>query len=87
MRFAFLTLGALIFGAIFGSVVPASGPFLALGGTLFVGALKALVLPIIFCSVVASMARLGAQGRIGGILGVSFVYFLATMVAAVVIGL
>ncbi|MBM64982.1 MAG: hypothetical protein CMH55_01955 [Myxococcales bacterium] len=87
MRFASITLIALVAGAVLGAYFPSTGPVLALGGTLFVGALKALVLPIIFCSVVASMARLGAQGKIGGLLSVSFMYFLGTMIAAVSIGL
>jgi proton glutamate symport protein len=86
MRFALIILASLVVGALLGAWQPTIGPSVGLLGDLFVAALKALVLPIIFTSVVASMAKLGAAG-VGARLGRAFAYFGATMALAVGLGL
>jgi proton glutamate symport protein len=86
MRFALVIIVSLVAGALLGAWEPGLGPSVGLLGDLFVAALKALVLPIIFTSVVASMAKLGAAG-VGARLGRALAYFFTTMALAVTLGL
>ena len=59
----------------------------ALLGEIFLNVLKLVVVPLIFCSMVAGVAALGGARRIGGIAGYTFGYYMLTTFIAVVIGL
>jgi len=59
----------------------------ALLGEIFLNILKLVVVPLIFCSMVAGVAALGGARRIGGIAGYTFAYYMLTTFAAVVVGL
>lgn len=56
-------------------------------GQLFLDALKMLIIPLILAAVVSGVAALGDIRRLGRIGGLSVVYFLATTLIAVAIGL
>ncbi|MEE9299549.1 MAG: cation:dicarboxylase symporter family transporter, partial [Alphaproteobacteria bacterium] len=56
-------------------------------GKLFLNALKMLIIPLIIAAVVSGVAALGDVRRLGRIGGITVIYFLATTVIAVAIGL
>ena len=87
MRFAGVILIGLILGVAAGLAVPGWGLWLALPGELFVAGLKALILPIVFCSVAGAMAKLGSAPQLLRWLRRAMVYFLTTMILAVGLGL
>ena len=87
MRFAGVILVGLGLGVVAGLAVPQAGIWLALPGDLFVAGLKALILPIVFCSVAGAMAKLGSAPQLLRWLRRAVFYFLTTMVLAVALGL
>ena len=56
-------------------------------GTLFLDALKMLIVPLIFAAVISGVASLGDVRKLGRLGGVTILYFLATTGIAVFIGL
>jgi len=56
-------------------------------GSLFLDLLKMLVLPLVFCSMVASVTGIAGHGRFGRVAATTMVYYLTTTLAAVVLGL
>jgi len=58
-----------------------------IGRTVFVGALKMLVAPLIFCSIVAGVTSLGTARELGRMGGRTLLFYLATTTIAVIIGL
>ena len=56
-------------------------------GDLFLNALKTLVLPLVFCSMVEAMASIVASGDLGRMAKRTFLFYLATTTAAVILGL
>ncbi len=76
-----LVLGALV-GIIFG---PAAAEIRVIGD-LFVGLLKMVVMPLIFCSIVVAIAGLG-RGKLGSLGLRTLGYYFLTTAIAVVIGL
>jgi len=56
-------------------------------GDLFLNALKMLVVPLVFCSMVEAAAGMMRAGRAGRVALVTFGYYLATTLMAVVLGL
>lgn len=61
--------------------------FITLLGDLFLNILKAVVVPLIICSMVAGVSALGDVRKIGGVFGFTFGYYMLTTLVAVVIGL
>ncbi|MBN1844108.1 MAG: dicarboxylate/amino acid:cation symporter [Sedimentisphaerales bacterium] len=57
------------------------------GQTLFIGALKMIVAPLIFFSILSAITSLASAGRIWNLGGKTLVYYLATTSVAVAIGL
>lgn len=76
----------LVLGAVFGIVFGPAAAEIRVVGDLFVGLLKMVVMPLIFCSIVVAIAGLG-KDKLGslGLRTLGF-YFLTTAIA-VVIGL
>ena len=70
-------------GWYFGPAMTAFGWF----GTLFLDALKMLIVPLIFAAVISGVASLGDIRKLGRLGGVTVLYFVATTGIAVVIGL
>ena len=86
------TAGFLI-GGIWGGphwCPPVSGFFpalIALLGDLFLNILKAVVIPLIVCSMIAGVSALGDVRKIGGVFGFTFGYYMLTTFIAVTIGI
>ncbi len=70
-------------GWYFGPAMTGFGWF----GTLFLDALKMLIVPLIFAAVISGVASLGDVRKLGRLGGVTILYFVATTGIAVFIGL
>ena len=94
-RFLYLTLGALIAGTLLGIVLSMAGPEAANGAlngyiltplkTMYINALKTIVAPVVFFSIVtcvSGFSDLNELGRIGG--RTIFMYSLTTLIAVAV---
>lgn len=82
----FIVIG-VIAGVVSGWVWGSSMESVAWLGTLFLNALKMLIIPLIFAAVISGIAALGDVRKLGRIGGVTMGYFLATTGFAVLIGL
>ncbi len=58
-----------------------------IGSDIFMGLLKMLIMPLIVSSVICGVTSAGDFSRLGKIAGKTFLYFFATMVMAVVLGM
>jgi len=56
-------------------------------GTLFLNALKMLIVPLIVSSIVVGIAGIGSGGALGRLGGKTMIYFMATSLLAILIGL
>ncbi|MYE48338.1 MAG: dicarboxylate/amino acid:cation symporter, partial [Gammaproteobacteria bacterium] len=56
-------------------------------GTLFLNALKMLIVPLIATSIISGVAGLGGPGSLGRLGGKTVLYYLATSTIAVLVGL
>jgi solute carrier family 1 (neuronal/epithelial high affinity glutamate transporter), member 1 len=61
--------------------------FIRLLGDVFMNILKALVIPLIVCSMIVGVSAMGDLRRIGGLFGFTFGYYILTTVISVTIGL
>jgi len=64
-----------------------AAPWSVTGEILFIRPLMALIVPLVFVSVVSGVAAIGSPQRLGAIGGAAFAYFLGTTLLAVVLGL
>ncbi|RMD85109.1 MAG: dicarboxylate/amino acid:cation symporter, partial [Candidatus Dadabacteria bacterium] len=62
-------------GGALGWWAPAGALRLAPVGDLFLNALKALVLPLVFCSMVDAVAGIAKRGRLGRMAALTFAYY------------
>jgi proton glutamate symport protein len=56
-------------------------------GSLFLNALKMIIVPLIFSSIVIGVAGIGSGGNLGALGGRTLLFYLATTLAAIMIGL
>ncbi len=56
-------------------------------GTLFINALKMLIVPLIVSSIIVGVASLGGSGQLGKLGGKTIVYYLTTSMLAILVGL
>lgn len=56
-------------------------------GTLFLNALKMIIVPLIFSSITIGVAGIGSGGNLGSLGGKTLLFYLATTVAAILVGL
>lgn len=77
----------VIFGAALGSVFPEAGVSIGFLGTLFLNALKMIVLPLIIVSITLSIMRLGDIKNFGSLGLKTFAYYSVTTGVAVLIGI
>lgn len=56
-------------------------------GTLFLNALKMLIVPLVFSSIIVGIAGVGAKGSLGKLGGKTVLYYLFTSTIAILIGL
>ncbi|QQS51323.1 MAG: dicarboxylate/amino acid:cation symporter [Bacteroidota bacterium] len=77
----------IILGAFIGVFLPSLVPGFSIAGTLFLRALKMIVVPLIFSSMISGVASLGGGKSLGRIGGKTLFYFLITSLLALVTGL
>lgn len=61
--------------------------FITLLGDVFLNVLKAVVIPLIICSMVSGVSAMGDVRKIGGTFGFTFGYYFLTTLISVIIGL
>lgn len=90
-------LGGLIVGAIIGELffqlaepdtrATAADTFKFIGSTFFMNLLKMILIPLVMSSVVVGVASIGSAESLGKIGGFTLLYYFATMLIAVILGL
>jgi Na+/H+-dicarboxylate symporter len=79
---------SFIMGGAFGTAVGRLfKPFLGPIGTIFITLLKMLIVPLVVASMVVGVAKVGDIRRLGGLGGRTFVFYILTTWASVLIGL
>ena len=89
-----LILAGLVLGAIVGefgffasgAVIDGDHWLKTTGDLVLIRPLKLLIVPLIFFSVIAGITRIGDPSRLGIVGGATLVYYLATMLMAVILG-
>jgi len=56
-------------------------------GTLFLNALKMIIVPLIFSSITVGVAGIGSGGNIGRLGGRTLLFYVSTTLAAILVGL
>ncbi|PID60449.1 MAG: dicarboxylate/amino acid:cation symporter [Ignavibacteriae bacterium] len=77
-----LILG-LLFGLTFGKAVD----YIAWIGTLFIQALKMIIIPLIFTSIISGVTNIGSGNNFGRLFGKTFSYYIVTSLFAISAGL
>lgn len=80
-------LAAIVLAVIVALIFPHFAASLKLGGDIFLGLLKMLVVPLVVVSVMSGVLGLGDVRRIGRPGGMAILYYLSTTILAVVVGL
>ncbi|MFD9903399.1 C4-dicarboxylate transporter DctA [Streptomyces sp. NPDC059063] len=83
----FWVLTAIACGILTGWLWPSTGTALEPVGTTFVAAIKMLITPIVFLTIVAGIGGVDSLGRVGRVGLKSLLYFQAGTLAALVLGL
>ncbi|MCJ2163429.1 MULTISPECIES: dicarboxylate/amino acid:cation symporter [unclassified Pseudodesulfovibrio] len=77
----------LVAGVAFGAIFPLFTPYVAPLGTLFIKAIKLLIVPLIFSSLVTGITSMQDIGTLGRISLKTVIIYMATTVCAISIGL
>ncbi|MFE0103562.1 C4-dicarboxylate transporter DctA [Streptomyces sp. NPDC059009] len=80
-------LTAIVTGILTGWLWPATGSALEPVGTTFVSAIKMLIAPIVFLTIVGGIGSVDSLGRVGRVGLKSLLYFQAGTLAALLVGL
>ncbi|MEU7150108.1 C4-dicarboxylate transporter DctA [Streptomyces sp. NPDC045470] len=83
----FWVLTAIVAGIVTGWLWPSAGAALGPVGTTFVSAIKMLIAPIVFLTVVAGIGSVDSLGRVGRVGLKSLAYFQAGTLLALLLGL
>lgn len=78
---------AIVLGALFGGQFPEQAGYVAFLGTLFMNALKMIVVPLVVASLIVGVTNLGDLNKLGGIGRRTIIYYMATTGLSVVVGL
>ena len=78
---------AVIAGVVVGLVAPETGKSLGWLGTTFVGLIKMMIAPVIFCTIVLGIGSVRKAATVGKVGGLAFAYFLVMSTVALGIGL
>jgi aerobic C4-dicarboxylate transport protein len=78
---------AVVAGVAVGLLAPQVGKDLGILGTWFVGLIKMMIVPVIFCTIVLGIGKVRSAATVGKVGGLAFVYFLAMSTVALAIGL
>ena len=80
-------LAALLAVVLFGVFLPSYVPYVSWMGTLFLNALKMIIVPLIFTSIVSGMLTIGTGKNLGRLGLKTFLYYLSTSLIAIITGL
>ncbi|MEU9190781.1 C4-dicarboxylate transporter DctA [Streptomyces sp. NPDC048484] len=83
----FWVLTAIVTGILTGWLWPSTGTALEPVGTTFVSAIKMLITPIVFLTIVGGIGSVDSLGRVGRVGLKSLLYFQAGTLAALLVGL
>lgn len=78
---------AIVAGILVGALWPAVGAHLEVLGTTFIKAVKMVIAPIIFLTIVVGISRMGNMKKVGKVGGKALIYFELVTTAALIIGL
>lgn len=78
---------AIVVGALFGGQFPTEAGYVAFLGTLFMNALKMIVVPLVMASLIVGVTNLGDLTKLGGIGKRTIAYYMATTGLSVIVGL
>jgi Na+/H+-dicarboxylate symporter len=78
---------ALFLGIVWGFFAPDSVPYISWMGTIFLRALKMIIIPLIFTSIVTGVAGIGDAENLGRLGAKTFAYYLVTTTLAIITGL
>ena len=77
----------LIFGVIFGLLFSSAVEYVAWMGTLFIQALKMIIVPLIITSIVSGVTKIGSGSNFGRLFTKTFSYYIVTSTFAITAGL
>jgi len=80
-------IAAVVAGVVVGLLAPRVGEQVGVLGTMFVGLIKMMIAPVIFCTIVLGIGSVRKATTVGKIGGLAFVYFLVMTTVALIIGL
>jgi aerobic C4-dicarboxylate transport protein len=80
-------IGAVLAGVIVGLTAPSVGKDVAVLGTMFVGLIKMMIVPVIFCTIVLGIGSVRKAATVGKVGGLAFIYFMVMSSVALTIGL
>ncbi len=80
-------MAGLVLGVIFGIFAKDHVHYVSWAGTLFLRALKMLVIPLIICSVISGISNIGSGKNLGRIGLKTITYYLTTSLFAIVVSL
>jgi aerobic C4-dicarboxylate transport protein len=78
---------AVVAGVAVGLLAPSVGTSVGVLGTMFVGLIKMMIAPVIFCTIVLGIGSVRKAATVGKVGGLAFVYFLVMSTVALGIGL
>lgn len=86
---------ALVLAAVMGSITGTEGTIMGIHwlavytfiGTLFLNALKMIVVPLVVSAIITGIANVGSQGGFGRLGGKTLLYYVSTSFIAILIGL
>ena len=87
LRLWFLVLVAMALGVALGQFCPDIGARMELLGDAFIKAIRVLIAPIIFCTVVHGIASMASMAKVGRVALKALIYFEVLTTVALVIGL
>ena len=80
-------IGAVVLGIVVGFAFPDFATHLKWLGTAFVGLIKMLIAPVIFCTIVLGIGSIRQTAKVGRVGGLALGYFLVMSTVALTIGL
>ncbi len=86
-RFIILIMLGMILGGITGAVIGKEIPFIKLLGELFLNALKMMIIPLVFSSMILGVTTIGDSRKLGKMGGFTILYYLLTTFFAVTTGI
>ncbi len=77
----------LLLGAVFGATLPQYAHYVDWAGQIFLRALKMIIIPLVFTSLVVGVASINSSKDLGRLAGKTLAYYFVTTAIAIVIGL